>query len=169
MRISTQIEYHFSDYPNLSGTTKPPAARHYLLLQSNKQIHMNRKIPAQSRYLSKFPVCFETFHGSEIKGPIFAAYFPCPKCGEELEFPIRHYPIIAVLSGLVAVGFPFLLGFRGATYVLSSLVVLPVAWLVIIGIVGIIDPPHEARIHRKFVPNSRLSKTLFKLTEKRKP
>jgi hypothetical protein len=136
---------------------------------TNKRHMMKKQRIVQSRYLAKCPVCAVTFDPSEIEAPIFAPHFPCPKCGEELEYPVRHAPVMAIFSGLVAVGLPFVLGLRGVTYVLSAIVAFPVAWLVTMAIVGNIDPPHEARRHQKFVPDGKLSLNMFKPTDKRKP
>jgi len=63
----------------------------------------------QSRYLTKCGVCSATFHPSEVEAPFFTPNFPCPKCGEQLEYeyPVRHVLANAVFSGLVALGLPF--------------------------------------------------------------
>jgi hypothetical protein len=128
----------------------------------------------QSRYVTKCGVCSATFHPSEIEAPFFTPNFPCPKCGEQLEYeyPVRHVLANAVFSGLVALGLPFVLGLRGVTYALSAVVALPVVSLLATFIFGVIDPtPREARrnSHQKFVPDGKLSLNSFKPTDKRKP
>jgi len=138
---------------------------------TNEHYMMKKEHIGQSRYLAKCPVCSVTFHPSEIEAPIFAPHFPCPKCGEELKYPVRHVTAIAVFSGLVAVGLPFVVGLRGVTYVLSAIIALPAVYLLAVFIEGVIGTPGEARrtSRLKFVPDGKLSLNSFKPTAKRKP
>ena len=162
---------HFYRVRYISSQTASRLASRNL---ANKSYMTKEEQIGQSGYLTKCGVCSATFHPSEIEAPFFTPNFPCPKCGEQLEYeyPVRHVLANAVFSGLVALGLPFVLGLRGVTYVLSAVVALPVVSLLATFIFGVIDPkPREARRnrHQKFVPDGKLSLNSFKPTDKPKP
>jgi DNA-directed RNA polymerase subunit RPC12/RpoP len=94
---------------------------------------------SKSRYVKKCAACGAEFNPAD--SPSFKRHFPCVHCGVELEYVMRHKLIVSVFSLAVALGLPFILGMGGLTYLLSVILIAPLAWLLTMLIADQIDPP----------------------------
>src|ERR1700720_2201940 len=93
----------------------------------------------RSRYDVNCPVCGLSFRpGRDSTG---APTFPCPRCGERLEFAPRYDALVLFVSTAIGVLFALAIGSQGVAFAFFAIGSACAALFAIVGVMYHIRPP----------------------------
>jgi hypothetical protein len=87
--------------------------------------------------------------------------FPCPSCGELLEYKLRHGTVFTLGSIAVALIYAYKAGYTGLAFASAAVIIAVLTLFILLGIQYYISPP-------KVQPSSKLGDTGLRLGDKGK-